>query len=490
MPRAHGSGDSEVLEMVQIRRKTNEAKGSPTIGRRVGGEIETVGVAAVPDDQRVQTPRQMFIVWLMASASATTPLIGALLFKFGLTDLIIAIVAGFLIGFIPAGLFSEMGRQVPLTGLVVARKTYGWDGSLLFSVLFSVVNLGWFGLNTEVGAEILAAITHSPVDLWDVVVGALQLILVLFGMKWLERFYRYTVLVLIAAYLALTIYLVTHFTLHYPHQTTPTNWGFALSTVLTFSILAWTYKLSTTSRFAVPSARTGGTRASYFLAPSVGIMLAVLVFGILGAYSNQATGNWNIALLGSSISGWGFVAAVGAALAVIHTNAMNLYPSTVDLLVALNNIRKPTRWEQPLATIGLGILGTVLAIAGILDHVQTLISDAGDIIIPFTFVMLVDWLYVQRRRTPAAAFFVPPRRLSDRVVPSAIVAVAVGFVLGFWGDKFLPGFFYNTLPLPVVAGLVAAALYGAAAALWPPPQAAVPAAADASASPAAQEGSA
>jgi purine-cytosine permease-like protein len=99
-------------------------------------------------------------------------------------------------------------------------------------------------------------------------------------------------------------------------------------------------------------------------------MLAVLVFGVLGAYSQQGTGNWNIALLGSSISGWGFVAAIGAALAVIHTNAMNLYPSTVDLLVAINNIRKPTRWQQPLATIGLGVLGTVLAIAGILDHAR------------------------------------------------------------------------------------------------------------------------
>jgi purine-cytosine permease-like protein len=142
------------------------------------------------------------------------------------------------------------------------------------------------------------------------------------------------------------------------------------------------------------------------------------------------------------------------------------------LLVALNNIHKPTKWEQPIATIGLGILGTILAIAGILDHVQTLISDAGDIIIPFTFVMLVDWLYVQRRRTPATAFFSFPRRLADRLVPSAIVAVAVGFVFGYWGSDFLPGFFYNTLPLPVVAGVIAAILYALAATLWPPPQAA------------------
>src|SRR3984957_6985214 len=391
--------------MVRTGHRADETKGSPGLGRRVGGEIETVGVAPVPDGQRVQKPLQMFIVWLMASALATTPPIGAPLFKFGLPYMIAAIVVSPVIGFIPAGLFSEMGREVPLSGLVVARKTFGWDGSLLFSVLFSLVNLGWFGLNTEVGGPNLASSTHSSAYLWDLIVGAIQIVLVLFGMKWLERFYRYTVLLLIAAYLALTIYLVTHYTLPYPRQTAPMNWGFALTTVLTFSLLAWTYKLSTTSRFAVPAAKTGGTRASYFLAPSVGIMLAVLVFGVLGAYSNQATGNWNIALLGSSISGWGFVAAIGAALAVIHTNAMNLYPSTVDLLVALNNVHKPRRLEQPIATVGLGVLGTILAIAGILDHVQTLISDAGDIIIPFTFVMLVDWLFVQRRRTPAAAFF-------------------------------------------------------------------------------------
>ena len=85
-------------------------------------------------------------------------------------------------------------------------------------------------------------------------------------MKWLERFYRYTSVILIVCYLALTIYLITHYTLHYPKQRVPMNWGSALSVVLTFSLLAWTYKLSTTSRFAVSSVKRGG-KASYFLAP-------------------------------------------------------------------------------------------------------------------------------------------------------------------------------------------------------------------------------
>ena len=45
--------------------------------QRINGEIETVGVEPVPEKQRTTTPYRLFIVWSMASASATTPLVGA-----------------------------------------------------------------------------------------------------------------------------------------------------------------------------------------------------------------------------------------------------------------------------------------------------------------------------------------------------------------------------------------------------------------------------
>lgn len=425
----------------------------------MASEIETVGVLPVPEAQRTMRPWGLFIVWLMASASATTPIVGMLLYGYGLWYLIGAIVVAWLVAAVPAGLFSEMGREVPLTALVVARKTFGYDGSFWFSVLFTLVNLGWFGLNTAVGGEILAAVTHSSRILWDVIVGVVELVLVLFGMKWLERFYRYTTVALIVCYAALIVYLFLHFPLHTPAQTEPMNWGKALTTVLTISLFAWAYKLSTSSRFCVSADRTGGQRPSYFLAASVGIMLAVLVMGVVGAYSKEATGNWNIALLGAHITGWGEVAAIGAALAVLHTNAMNLYPSTVDLLVAVNTLHHPSRWHQPVATILLGAAGTVLAVAGILSHVSTFLNDSGDIIIPFTLIMLVDWIWVQRKRTPVEEFFHRPNRLSHRWNWAAFVAFVIGFGLSYWGQQFLPPICYNVFPLPVFGGVVAAVVY-------------------------------
>lgn len=429
------------------------------------GEVETVGIQPVPNSERTMTSSKMTVVWLMASASATTPLIGALLFHFGVVDMVLAIVLSWLIGLIPAGIFSEMGREVPVTGLIVARKSYGTVGAFLFSVLFTFVNMGWFGLNTAVAGETLNAITHSSGSLWFWLIGALQVILVLFGMKWLEYFYRYTSVILLVCYGVLTFYLLSHFHVRMPRASTPMAWGAAITTIVTFSILAWTYKVSTVSRFAVPSLETP-KRTGFFLAPSVGIMIPVLVMGLIGMYSQGATGNWNLALLGAHAPVWGVIAAIGVALAIIHTNAMNLYPSTVDLLVALNTLRKPTRWEQPLATVILGVLGTVLAILGILNHVQGFLDVIGDVIIPFTFIMLVDWVWVQRRRTPTEAFYEPPKTSKGWWSWSAIITFAIGVVISVWGGDWLPGLFTTVLPLPVVGGVVAAILF----ALWEVPQ--------------------
>jgi len=80
--------------------------------------------------------------------------------------------------------------------------------------------------------------------------------------------------------------------------------GPALTTILSLSILAWTYKLSTVTRFAMPKGPEERTTPSYFLAASVGIMLAVLILGVIGMLSQEGTHNWNVALLGAKLPSW------------------------------------------------------------------------------------------------------------------------------------------------------------------------------------------
>ncbi len=86
-----------------------------------------------------------------------------------------------------AGLFLKLRWEVPLTALGVARKSYGTAAAFLFSVLFTFVNRGWFGLNAAGAGETLSAITHKSSELGFGIIGVIQVILVLFGMKWLVQ---------------------------------------------------------------------------------------------------------------------------------------------------------------------------------------------------------------------------------------------------------------------------------------------------------------
>jgi purine-cytosine permease-like protein len=427
---------------------------------RVGNEVETVGVLPIPDSQRTMTPGKLFNVWAMASASVTAPLIGLLLFPFGLWYIIAAMAISWLVGVIPVGIFSEMGREIPLTALIVARKTDGTIGAFLFSLLFTVVNIGWFGLNTEVVGQILSALFHQPDILWFWIIGIVQVILVLFGMKWLEYFYRYTSLLLVVCYTILTVYLFTHFPMPaFLGPTKPVEWGIAISTIVSFSILSWTYKVSTVSRFCVPK-KSSKFSGSYFLAPSIGIMLPFLLMGVVGFFSQKMTGNWNVALLGPHMPIWGLIAAIGVSLAIIHTNAMNLYPSTVDILVALNTLHKnSSRWEQPVTTAILGLFAILLAMAGILDKAQSFFNMVGDTVIPFSFIMIADWLWVQKKRTKPEEFFDKPKQMKDWISWAGVISFLVGFSISFWGTYFLPPFFYDVLPLQVIGGLISTVLY-------------------------------
>lgn len=453
---------------------TSTADGSPgETASGLVGEIETTGIAPIPDARRTMTSGKLFNVWVMSSASALTPLIGALLIQYGLAYMIGAIVVTWALFAIPTGILSETGRELPLTIMVVARRTFGWIGSGGFSVIFTIINIGFFGLNCATGAGILSSLTHTGIGLWYWIVGGIDIVLVVFGMKWLEYFYRYTAALLIACYAALTVYLFTHFTIHAPHQTSPMQWGAAISLVASFSIVGWAYDMSTVSRFAVPRG-SERRRAPYFWLPSIGIMLPVLLMGVLGMYSQKATGTWNIASAGH-ISGWGAAAAVGVTLAIMHTNAMNLYPATFDILVIAKTANLPEhRWEQPVVTVVFGVLGTVLAEAGILQHVQTFLDDIGDFIAPFAFVFIADWLWGLRNRDDVDSYFERPhgRRagISGSAIP-ATVATVLGFVVSYWGHDVVGDTFVNDIPMLLVGGLVAFVLYVGYLAVRPGPPA-------------------
>ena len=86
-------------------------------------------------------------------------------------------------------------------------------------------------------------------------------------------------------------------------------------------------------------------------------------------------------------------------------------------------------------------------------------NGIGDVIFPFTLIMLVDWIMVQRRSTPAEEFFERPRTLAQWINPPAVIAFFLGLAFNLWIRLVLPAGLVHQVPIPYVGALISAGLY-------------------------------
>jgi nucleobase:cation symporter-1, NCS1 family len=426
--------------------------------------FETLGIAPVPDRERKMRPGSLFVIWGLASASATTPVIGLVLKGVGLSNFVWLNLLALLVGLVPSMLLAHMGRQVPIISMVMARRTYGLGGATLLAALYTIVGAGWFGLNTDVGGQILGAIFPGYGMMWYVILGVVQIALVFFGMEVLEKFYNYTAVVFLLCYAVLSYYLFTRYSFAMPVDKGAVDWGKDIDLILSFSLLAWAYIFPTVTRFCTPISPTEKPRrrALYMLAPSIGVMVAVLFMGALGLIALQMTGDWNIAMLGKSLPVWGEISAIGVILAIAHCNAMNLYPAVTSLLAVVNVAGdRSHRMLQPSLVIVLGIFATVLAILGILDFIQGFLSLLGSLLFPFSFILVVDWFHGRYHAEPVSLFYRKVSRFAECFswpAPWAIAMLILGVFLGQSGH-WLPPFVEHFIPWQVCSAAIVTIIY-------------------------------
>jgi purine-cytosine permease-like protein len=269
--------------------------------------------------------------------------------------------------------------------------------------------------------------------------------------------------VFLLCYAVLAYYLFTRYPFAIPVAKGAVAWGKDIDLILSFSLLAWAYIFPTVTRFCPPStsAERPVSRALYMLAPSIGVMVAVLIMGALGLIALQMTGDWNIALLGKSLPVWGEVSAIGVILAIAHCNAMNLYPAVTTLLAVNATGEKSHRMLQPSLVIILGIFSTVLAILGILGYIEGFLSLLGSLLFPFSFILVVDWFHGRYHAQPVSLFYRKPATLGQWFswpAPWAIAMLIVGVVLGE-SERLAPQWLTHFIPWQVCSALLVTIVY-------------------------------
>jgi len=399
-------------------------------------------IGAKPVEKRTSSAIDSFVIWLMGGIAMTTALVANFTYSMGIFGMALVCIAVLLIGGVMAAIWEELGRESGLPALAISKKTFGASGTALLAMIFALLNVGWFGINTEVPAVLLESYFGLPAPLWALLLGVLQIVIVLFGFETIKGF-DYISLAIIAIGSIIMAYegISNGITLKFFGSIDSKSFAAALEAAGAFSLVAWSYKIPETSRFC----RKDGRRWVYATAPSLGVVLGLFFFGILGFISIESQGSvdgWNIFILGTGMGMVGTIVAVTAIVANVNTNIINLYPAVMQFISGAEALDRKVR--QPVVSVAMGAVGTILAMSGILSRVTDFLNVVGSLVVPFSFVVFISHLF-KKNEEPEGLMMLVPLLSVFAGSATALMSVNARFLIPSW----------------LAGGMVAGAIYAA-----------------------------
>lgn len=286
-----------------------------------------------------------------------------------------------------------IGMREGLSTSVVTRWTgFGTIGSSLIGLAIGVSLVGWFGIQTAVAADSLAAIlSFWPSWAWAIFFGLAVTAIVLRGfssMQWIANLTVPMFLVLVGW--AIVVELLNHPLselvwspppgpqLGMVEATTLVAGGFIVGAVITPDM----------TRFN----RSVGDVVKQTL---VGVTLGEYVIGMAGVLLAHAVKTPDISHIVVSSVGW-----VGVLIIVLGTfkiNDWNLYSSGLGVVNFIDTTFGK-KLNRALVTATIGVIGTALAVAGILERFTDFLTVLGVVFPPIAGIMVAEYFVVKKFR--------------------------------------------------------------------------------------------
>ncbi len=351
-------------------------------------------LSAVPADQRQSWVAVMF-VWIGSMICLSSILTGAAIVN-GLT-LSMAIIAGIIgYGFI---LIITVLQGIQSTDLgkptvVISEDTYGEKGSrYIFSTIIAISLVGWFGIQAEIAGgtvsqllDTLFGITVS-IPVASLIVGILMLITAVYGFKVMEYMNYVSVplmiiVLFVAFFNAITSANLSELTTYTPSE--PMSFiqgvGIAVGGFIVGAVIAGDYtRFNKTRKETIKSAAYGIVPAGVLL-----IIMGAVLFILSG--SDDLT---NVLLQYFPSAGIVFLMLL---LATWTTNVTNAYSAGLAIVKGMG-LKDSLR---PKATAISGLIGTLLAVAGILENFESFLIILTALVTPIAGVMIADYWIVCR----------------------------------------------------------------------------------------------
>ena len=410
-----------------------------------GAEAEPIDpdypVTPVPASAR-KSFVSLAVVLLGFTVFTPTMLAGAQLGPaFGFGELLVVILAGSAILGAYVALMGYVGARTGLTTVVMARYSFGHRGSKLASILLGGTQIGWYGVVVgtigDLTAEAAGWESYGAKAAVMVLTSVLMCVTACYGyrgMYWVSLVS--TPLILILAFWVVVRSLEEVGGLGGLFDIEP-NTTMALSVAIT--TVVGTFVSAGTQ--APNWTRFGRSGSQAVWACLIGFLVGnglMILFGAIGAIT-FGEGDFVLVLYNLGLVGWGVFLLFG-----------NLWKSNADTAYAFG-VAGAELFERPTKTpfvIGGSIIGTVLALTGVQNHLIDYLGLLGTFIPPLGGVIIADFFLRWRRGIPAGH---APAALDWRNI--ATYAVASG--VAYWSKEAEVG-------IPPLFGIVVAVVVAVA----------------------------
>lgn len=347
-----------------------------------------------------------------------------------------------------------VGQREGLNTALLARWTgFGEVGASLVGLAIGISLIGWFGIQSAISAESLDALMPGalPAWAWCLIFGLIVTAIVAVGfggMQWLAN-------VTVPLFLALVGWsIISELSRHSIGDllTSPPP-GPAITVGQGTAIVAG--GLIVGAIITADMTRFNRSASDVVKQTVAGVTLGEFVIGLAGVLLAHAAGTGNIvAIVTSSV---GLIGLLIVLTGTLKINDWNLYSSSLGLV---NFVSTAFRRDlhRVTTTIVLGVVGSVLAAAGILGHFTDFLILLGVAFPPIAGIMIAEYFIVKQWRADLDA----TRALgtlpatAPRLVPATLVVWAISGAVGYFVTWGIPSI--TSLVLSVVLYTIAGKL--------------------------------
>ena len=430
--------------------------------------IEDRTIEPIPASARHGKTRDLFTLWFSANMQMTTIATGAILATLGLSVpwIILAVVLGNAIGAIFMAYHSAQGPIIGIPQMIQSRAQFGFYGALLPIFIVVIMYLGFWASSAVLGGEAVAGLIHGGTTVGILIVFVVVTLLAIYGYDLIHTFQRYLAYVYLAAFILLTISLLSN-----GHAEAPAlssggfNWALfilAVSIPLSWQITYAPY-VSDYSRYLPADAGVGPT----FWATFGGTVIASVWMMILGALLGLVLPKVGpVSALGALSGSLSWLTMIVVLAGVLSADVLNSYGGmlTIDTFVRSLLPLKTSQARRSGLILGIGVLGTAVALfaqANFLADLSNFILILLYLAIPWTAINLTDFYIVRHGKYDQGAFYSPAGYGGANW--AALVAYVVGCLIQipFMDPGFYEGFISKAMggaDIAWIPGIIVSAL--------------------------------